>query len=96
MKSALHNAELNGQSFDEAPTVRKFTQPTYVFTPIVADVEADLKVREARTIYGTTKAGEKIGFVMCASCDKHMMYCQCEYIKPPKNINYCTDPLVRF
>ena len=35
-------------------------------------------VRPAQELYGLTKDGYKVGFIMCSACAEHMMWCQCE------------------
>lgn len=34
--------------------------------------------RAAQELYGLTKDGYKVGFIMCSGCAEHMMWCQCE------------------
>lgn len=45
------------------------------------------KIREPKTMYGLTREGKKVPFVLCFSCNEHMMFCECEGgIKPPPNV----------
>ena len=34
-------------------------------------------VRPAQELYGLTKDGHKVGFIMCSQCAMHMMWCDC-------------------
>ena len=44
-------------------------------------------VREAQELYGLTKDGAKVGFVMCSLCADHMMWCECpDGILAPDNV----------
>ena len=55
-------------------------------------------VRAAQELYGYTKEGTRVGFVMCFSCADHMMWCECpDGIMAPKIVAVVKtkDPLVR-
>lgn len=46
-------------------------------------------VREAQELYGLTKDGHKVGFIICSSCADHMMWCECpQGITAPDNVAY--------
>lgn len=47
-------------------------------------------VREAQELYGLTKGGAKVGFIMCSACADHMMWCECEKILAPDNVAVLT------
>ena len=51
--------------------------------------------REARTLFGFTKEGTKVGFVNCAKCYEHMIFCECsEGIHSPSIVTHSKDSLV--
>jgi hypothetical protein len=53
------------------------------------------KYREPRTLYGFTKEGVKVGFVMCSRCNQHMVWCNCSKgVYAPKIVTHSTDNLV--
>lgn len=44
-------------------------------------------VREARPLYGYTKDGHMIEFLMCSRCAEHMMWCECPNgVMAPDNV----------
>ena len=43
-------------------------------------------VRDAQELYGLTRGGHKVGFIMCSRCADHMMWCECEKILAPDNV----------
>lgn len=45
--------------------------------PVVFQLPDEPIMRDARTLYGYTREGYKVGFVLCQSCTKHMMFCSC-------------------
>ena len=51
--------------------------------------------REARQLSGFTKEGYKVGFVNCAACNEHMIWCQCDQVTAPSVIVRSTDSLVK-
>jgi len=51
--------------------------------------------REARTLSGYTKEGYQVGFVMCAKCSQHMIWCGCELVQAPSIVVRSNDSLVR-
>lgn len=53
------------------------------------------QVRESRQLYGYTEDGVKIGFVICAKCTQHMIWCTCSKgVHAPKYIASSKDTLV--
>jgi hypothetical protein len=67
--------------------LKDFKEPTEA-PPRVLDVEVynapikfklpdEPRMREPRTLYGYTREGYKVGFILCQSCTKHMMFCSC-------------------
>lgn len=55
---------------------------------ITNQVNQERALREPRTLYGYTREGKALGFVLCFSCKSHMMYCTCEggIVAPPQII----------
>lgn len=51
--------------------------------------------REARQLSGYTKEGYKVGFVMCAACNQHMIWCGCEKVAAPSIVVRSDDSLVK-
>jgi hypothetical protein len=51
--------------------------------------------REARQLSGYTKEGFKVGFVMCAACNQHMIWCGCEKVLAPSIVIRSEDSLVK-
>jgi len=52
-------------------------------------------VREAEQLYGYDKYGHKIAFVLCNSCNQHMIWCTCKAgILAPSHIIRSENPLV--
>jgi len=51
--------------------------------------------REARSLFGYTKEGFKVGFVNCAACSQHMIWCECEKVTAPKIVVRSDDKIVR-
>lgn len=45
--------------------------------PVVFRLPEEPLMREPRTLYGYTREGYRVGFVLCQSCTKHMMFCSC-------------------
>jgi len=43
-------------------------------------------VREAQELYGLTKGGHKVGFIMCSACAEHMIWCECDKVLAPDNV----------
>ena len=60
-----------------------------------APVFNSIKQREARTLSGYTKEGYQVGFVMCAKCNQHMIWCGCELVQAPSIVVRSNDSLVR-
>lgn len=51
--------------------------------------------REARTLTGMMDDGTKVGFVLCANCNQHMIWCNCpEGVHAPRLVTHSRDPLV--
>ena len=51
--------------------------------------------RMARTLFGKTAEGYKVGFITCSSCHNHMIYCQCpQGVMAPKIVTHSDDTLV--
>jgi hypothetical protein len=51
--------------------------------------------REARTLFGFTREGTKVGFVNCANCHEHMVFCNCsEGVHSPSIVTHSKDTLV--
>lgn len=46
--------------------------------PIEFKLPDEPVMRPARTLYGYTAEGYKVGFVTCKSCTKHMTFCSCQ------------------
>lgn len=94
MLSALANSGIDfGTAVVEKP--KTVAKPLYV-----DEVEFKLPeqpvMREARTLYGRTREGSTVGFVMCFDCKQHMMYCSCRGgIKAPSIVFACKEPEVR-
>lgn len=51
--------------------------------------------REARQLSGYTKEGFKVGFVMCAACNEHMIWCGCEKVTAPSIVIRSDDSMVK-
>lgn len=51
--------------------------------------------REARQLSGYTKEGYKVGFVMCAACNEHMIWCGCDKVAAPSIVVRSDDSLVK-
>ncbi len=51
--------------------------------------------REARQLSGYTKEGYKVGFVMCAACNQHMIWCGCDKVGAPSIVVRSDDSLVK-
>ena len=51
--------------------------------------------REARQLSGYTKEGFKVGFVMCAACNQHMIWCGCEKVTAPSIVVRSDDSMVK-
>lgn len=48
-------------------------------------------VRDAQELYGLTKNGAKVGFVMCSQCAMHMSWCECpQGVLAPDNVAVLT------
>lgn len=42
--------------------------------------------REAQELYGLTRGGSKVSFVICSRCANHMIWCECNKILAPDNV----------
>jgi hypothetical protein len=42
--------------------------------------------RDAQELYGLTKGGAKVGFIICSTCAFHMMWCECDKVTAPDNV----------
>lgn len=51
--------------------------------------------REARQLSGYTKEGFKVGFVMCAACNEHMIWCECDKVAAPSIVVRSDDKEVK-
>lgn len=51
--------------------------------------------REARQLSGYTKEGYKVGFVMCAACNQHMIWCGCDKVAAPSIVVRSDDREVK-
>jgi hypothetical protein len=51
--------------------------------------------REARSLYGYTREGYKVGFINCASCKQHMIWCECDKVTAPSIVVRSDDKLVK-
>lgn len=51
--------------------------------------------REARQLSGYTKEGYKVGFVMCAACNEHMIWCGCDKVAAPSIVVRSDDSMVK-
>lgn len=52
--------------------------------------------RQPRTLYGRTRDGSVVGFVICSSCNDHMMYCNCsEGVHAPNKVIFSKEPEVK-
>lgn len=94
MLSALKSAEKHGIVFDEKP----IPKPREVFKreAIIPDIPKQEPLREARTLYGFTKAGDKVGFISCSDCHSHMIYCKCNGgVLAPSIVSRSNERLVR-
>lgn len=60
-----------------------------------AKVKVQYRQREARTLYGYTVEGFKVGFVTCSACKQHMIWCDCEKVTAPKIVVRSDDKLVK-
>lgn len=58
-------------------------------------VKPQTRQREARSLYGYTKEGYKVGFVNCGACYQHMIWCECEQVTAPKIVVRSDDKIVR-
>jgi hypothetical protein len=45
-----------------------------------------IPVRVGQQLYGLTKDGHKVGFIMCSRCADHMIWCECDKILGPDNV----------
>ena len=51
------------------------------------------KQREPRTLYGFSREGAKVAFVLCFRCSQHMMYCTCKNgIQAPSSVITTKEP----
>lgn len=51
--------------------------------------------REARSLYGYTVDGYKVGFVNCNLCKQHMIWCGCDKVLAPDIVVRSDDKLVK-
>ena len=95
MLTAIKNAEENGIVFSNIPQASK-VEKVYKFEKIVTHLKPQVRVRQARELFGLTEMGEKVGFITCRNCQSHMIYCNCTNgVLAPKIVKSSTDPLVR-
>lgn len=92
MLTALANSGI-----DFEVTLAKTTEQPVQYTDTVRYVLPEQPVkREPRTLYGLTKEGSKVAFVLCFRCSQHMMYCNCAGgIKAPSIVISTKEPEVR-
>ena len=45
-----------------------------------------IQQRDAQELYGLTKGGAKVGFIICSTCAFHMMWCECDKVTAPDNV----------
>ena len=45
-----------------------------------------IQQRDAQELYGLTKGGAKVGFIMCSRCANHMRWCECPKVLAPDNV----------
>ena len=91
MLTALANANME---FDNTPQV-KGEVISVEETPLAYPEIKSERVREPRSLYGFTREGHKVGFVLCFSCSQHMMYCKCaKGVTAPSIVAYTKEDCV--
>lgn len=89
MITFLEQAESNGVEFDSPikPAVYERVSFTFPEQP---------RLRDPETLYGYTKEGYRVGFITCAECKQHMIFCDCEGgIVAPAIIVKVSTPLAK-
>jgi len=81
--------------FDDDVEVTKQTNISKIRGTQRSTPSPQVRQREARSLYGYTKEGYKVGFVNCARCHQHMIWCNCEKVTAPKIVVRSDDKLVR-
>ena len=74
MVEALANRD-TADTLDEMNVIRELLQ-----------LPPQTQQREAHELYGLTKGGAKVGFIMCSRCSEHMMWCECSKVLAPDNV----------
>lgn len=88
MLTALKNSSIN---FEE-PIAKVAVVDVECVVDTVQKLPPQPKQREGRTLYGYTKEGTKVGFVLCFDCKQHMMYCNCRKgITAPSIVNFTKE-----
>ena len=93
MLTALQNSGIDFEKPLAKPVV---VDVIYVTDTVAYQEPIQTPVREPRTLYGRTREGSVVGFVLCFECNQHMMYCNCVGgIKAPSIVFACKEPGVR-
>ena len=96
MKTALKNFQEQGGKLEQKTGKRDDGLPEVEPSIVIPHVPPQEKMREAKTLFGTSPEGYKISFVMCFDCSQHMSYCNCDGgVKAPSSVISSKDPLVR-
>lgn len=74
MVEALANRD-TANTLDEMNVIRELLQ-----------LPPQIRQREAHELYGLTKGGYKVGFIMCSRCGEHMTWCECSKVLAPDNV----------
>lgn len=78
--------EKSGIDFEEPIDKLVPLEVSSIFDTVAFHIPQDKIVREARTLYGYDREGNKLGFVMCHACNLHMQSCECDMIQAPPKI----------
>ena len=72
---------------EEQPQVVEKKEEIQFFIP------PDVVQRPTRTLYGYSREGYKVAFVLCFHCSRHMMYCKCARgITAPSSVVRSKEP----
>jgi len=92
-KTAL--ATFDGIFTDDIKPLKLDKLKTDIPAKPTASLPKQYRQREARQLSGYTKEGYKVGFVMCAACNQHMIWCGCEKVLAPSIVVRSEDSLVK-
>lgn len=75
----------------DTPTPKVFSVEVVEPEPTYVTFDSP-QIRPARTLYGITREGYKVGFTTCRECTKHMAFCACPNgVVAPKIVIHSKD-----